>query len=441
MLRLGDVISLEKTQKIKIQDEIEYTIAGVQSYGKGVVNKRKEFGRNLTMKQYQLIEANQLMWCKVDTKNGAFGITKKEHIDSLASTNMCLAKIDTNRILPEFLEKLFRIKFFHENITHLSSGTTNRKYLTPNQLCEQISIPDFTIKEQKDFLEFVNNLENSPIFSHIETQLTLLENLNQAILQEAVQGKLVKQDPNDEPASELLKRIKEEKALRQAQGSKKNKELPPIKPEEIPFEIPENWVWCRLGEICTKITDGTHHSPINSAVGSYKYVTAKNIKDNGIELSNITYVNEKTHKEIYSRCNPTEGDILYIKDGATTGIVTINQLKEEFSMLSSVALLKLPRLISNKYIMYAMRSPFFYKATRDGMYGVAITRVTLQKIKNLFIPLPPLSEQKRIVVEIEKQFALTQQLKEKVLANQQATEQLLKALLHQAFEVEETKIT
>jgi len=78
-------------------------------------------------------------------------------------------------------------------------------------------------------------------------QLRQLETLNQAILQEAVQGKLVPQDPTDGPASELLKRIKAEKA----KSGKKEKPLPPIKPEEIPFEIPENWVWCRLGDLRT----------------------------------------------------------------------------------------------------------------------------------------------------------------------------------------------
>src|SRR5690606_14125294 len=87
---------------------------------------------------------------------------------------------------------------------------------------------------------------------HITFQLTQLENLNQAILQEAIQGKLVAQYPDDEPASELLKRIKAEKAL----SGKKEKALPPIKPEEIPFNIPESWVWCRLGEIAY-VTSGS----------------------------------------------------------------------------------------------------------------------------------------------------------------------------------------
>ena len=70
------------------------------------------------------------------------------------------------------------------------------------------------------------------------------------------------------------------------------------------------------------------------------YVTAKNIKSGGLDLSNITYVNEEVHREIYNRCNPEKGDILYIKDGATCGISTINNLDVEFSLLSSVALIK-----------------------------------------------------------------------------------------------------
>ena len=99
------------------------------------------------------------------------------------------------------------------------------------------------IKMIDKFLFLINDFEK--LNNEYTYQLTQLENLNQAILQEAVQGKLVKQDPDDEPASELLKRIKAEKA----KSGKKENPLPPIKPEEIPFEIPENWVWCRLGEI------------------------------------------------------------------------------------------------------------------------------------------------------------------------------------------------
>ncbi|MDW1133231.1 restriction endonuclease subunit S, partial [Mannheimia haemolytica] len=102
---------------------------------------------------------------------------------------------------------------------------------------------------------------------------------------------------------------------------------------EPPFEIPESWVWVRLGDICLKITDGTHHSPPNIDKGDFLYITAKNIKKDGLDLSKISYVTKEIHNEIFSRCNPEKGDILYIKDGATTGVSIINTLNEPFSML------------------------------------------------------------------------------------------------------------
>ena len=85
-------------------------------------------------------------------------------------------------------------------------------------------------------------------------------------------------------------------------------------------------------------------------------------------------------------------DILYIKDGATTGVVTINNLDEPFSMLSSVALLKQPQAINNRYLFFALKAPFFYETMRSGMTGVAITRVTLNKLQEAIIPLAPLTK-------------------------------------------------
>ena len=241
--------------------------------------------------------------------------------------------------------------------------------------------------------------------------------LKKAILQLAVMGKLVPQDPGDQPASELLKEIEaEKKKLIKAGKIKKQEPLPPIKPEEVPYALPAGWEWVRLGEISNKITDGTHHSPPNADVGQYKYITAKNIKNDGIDLSSITFVTEDVHREIYNRCNPEKGDILYIKDGATTGVVTINDLEEEFSMLSSVALIKLPQGVLHTFLIKVMRSPLFYESIRNDMSGVAITRVTLSKIYSVLIPLPPLAEQKRIVAKVDAIMtlcdALEQQLKD-----------------------------
>ncbi len=233
-----------------------------------------------------------------------------------------------------------------------------------------------------------------------------IDKLRKLILTLAMQGKLVEQDPDDQPAAELLKEIEAEKQrLVKAGRIKRPKDLLPIKSDEVPYELPQGWEWVRLGEAMLKITDGTHHSPPNSEKGDFLYISAKNIKDDGVLLSNATYVTKEIHKEIFSRCDPEFGNILYIKDGATTGIVTINNLKEPFSMLSSVALLKQPSQVDNRYLLFSLRAPFFYEERRAGMTGVAITRVTLKILHDAIIPLPPLPEQHRIVARIDQLMA------------------------------------
>ena len=182
--------------------------------------------------------------------------------------------------------------------------------------------------------------------------------------------------------------------------------------QDVPFEVPSSWVWCCITEVTNKITDGTHNSPINTPKGEYKYVTAKNIKSSGVIIDNITFVSKEVHQEIYSRCNPEKGDILYIKDGATTGIATVNTLDEPFSLLSSVALIKPSHWISNKYLLYYLQSSLCYSSVRETMKGVGITRITLKLIEKWQIPLPPFAEQKRIAIEIEHWFALIDQIEQ-----------------------------
>ncbi len=201
------------------------------------------------------------------------------------------------------------------------------------------------------------------------------------------------------------------------------------------MEPKEGWEKKTLKETCSVITDGTHHSPINTADGKYKYVTAKNIRPWGLDLSNITFVSEEVHKEIVSRCCPQKGDVLYIKDGATTGIAIVNPLDEEFSMLSSVALIR-PRkdILLSEYLCHALNSPSIYEQTRNQMDGAAITRVTLVKIKGFTIPIPPLSEQHRIVSRLDSLSAHVRELEEVTQKTIAECDALKQALLRKVFE-------
>ena len=254
--------------------------------------------------------------------------------------------------------------------------------------------------------------------------------LRELILTLAVQGKLVPQDPADEPVGVLLQKIRAEKDRLIAEGkSKRDKPLAEIAEEEKPFELPEGWEWVRLGSAAKKITDGTHHSPASFSSGDFKYLSAKNIKTWGIDLSDVTYVPAAVHDEIYARCDPEVGDILFIKDGATTGILTINTLAEPFSLLSSVGVIKPSCGLTSEWLARVMRSPYFYSAMRAEMTGVAITRVTLSKLNVALVPLPPLAEQSRIVTRVEELMRLCDALEAKGQLQAAQHAQLVSSLL------------
>ncbi|MBY0473548.1 MAG: restriction endonuclease subunit S [Nitrosomonas sp.] len=335
-------------------------------------------------------------------------------LPSLSEQHRIVAKVDELMALCDQLESQ------HNNAAEAHEKLVNHLLGT---LTQSHSADDFSVNWQR-------------IATHFESLFTTeasIDALKQTLLQLAVMGKLVPQDPNDEPASELLKRIQAEKTRLVAEGEiKKNKPLPPITDEEKPFELPQGWRWVRLGNVLIKITDGTHHSPPNIQKEAFKYISAKNIKSSGIDLSEITYVTKTVHNEIYGRCDPVLGDILYIKDGATTGIATINTLDEPFSMLSSVALLKPSVGTNNQFLLKTITSPLFYAEMRAEMTGVAITRVTLAKLNNALIPLPPLAEQYRIVTKVDELMALCDQLKSTITQARQLQKKLADVIVEQA---------
>ena len=166
---------------------------------------------------------------------------------------------------------------------------------------------------------------------------------------------------------------------------------------------PLRWEKKTLKEVCIKLNDGTHFSPESFETGEYKYVTAKNIKMSGFDFTNITYVPEEVHRPIYERCNPELGDVLYIKDGVTTGIAMVNTLEEEFTLLSSVALLKQDRRIMNGHFLSALlNDENMYTDIRSNMGGAAITRLTIAKLNTIKVILPPIELQTQFAAFVEQ---------------------------------------
>jgi type I restriction enzyme S subunit len=197
-----------------------------------------------------------------------------------------------------------------------------------------------------------------------------------------------------------------------------------------PVTNPKGWDVQKLGTVAKKVTDGTHHSPPIVAVG-VPYITAKHLKEYGLDFfANPWYISEKSHAEIFKRCSPGKGDVLYIKDGATTGIAGINHYDFEFSMLSSLALIKPnTNIFTSEYLVSIMNHPVMRKNILANIAGAAITRLTIAKIKDIPLPIPPIELQREFAQRVQK----VEGLKAKLKASQAQAEAQFNALSQRAF--------
>lgn len=241
-----------------------------------------------------------------------------------------------------------------------------------------------------------------------ELNKTLPDKIKQSILQHAVQGKLVVQNPKDEPASELLKHIKAEKDQLIKDGKiKKEKPLPPITQDEIPYDLPQGWQWVRMQEVYD-VRDGTHDSPKNVTNG-IPLITSKDFKNGKINFDNAKLISADDHQKIEQRSHVDDGDILYSMIGGNIGNMVIVKKERDFS-IKNVALFK--------YYDKKLSEPYFLKLLLEAItfdfknkaFGGAQQFVSLNFIRNYLIPLPPLAEQKRIVAKVEELLNLVNKL-------------------------------
>lgn len=255
-------------------------------------------------------------------------------------------------------------------------------------------------------------------YGKAEEQLTKLnaefpDKLRKSILQQAVQGKLTERDPADEPASELIKRIKTEKeALIKSGKIKKEKLLPAITDEEKPFDIPDTWEWVRLSDICN-ISDGTHQTPTYVEHG-IPFISAQNVKPYRFLPENHRDVSYEDYLEYNKNISPEKGDILMARVGAGIGEAAIIDQDFEFSIYVSLTLIKCySKEFDMMYLLHVLNSPIGRKLAEKKTLGKGASQGNLNLIfiREFVLPIPPLTEQKRIVKRVEELLALCDGLK------------------------------
>ncbi|PZV25047.1 MAG: hypothetical protein DCF12_16325 [Snowella sp.] len=215
-----------------------------------------------------------------------------------------------------------------------------------------------------------------------------------------MQGKLVPQDPSDQPASELLKEIEVEKERLIKEGKiKKSKPLPEITSDEIPYDLPESWEWVKLENIVSILGDGIHGTPQYSEKGEFYFINGNNLSDGVIEIKNNTkkvsieefnkYKKQLNKNSVLVSINGTIGNIAFYNNEK----IILGKSACYFNLLSNINKLYIKKLINSKYFLtYAVNS-----AT-----GTTIKNVSLKAMREFLVPLPSLAEQYRIVEKINR---------------------------------------
>ena len=176
--------------------------------------------------------------------------------------------------------------------------------------------------------------------------------------------------------------------------------------DEIPFAVPEGWAWCRLPNLCKiPITDGTHQTPTYSdKENGIPFLSSKDVTSRKIDWNKIKYITKELHEELQKRIQPCRNDILLAKNG-TTGVAALVDTDKIFDIYVTLAVLRPAEVVHPNYLHYVINSPFCKKQFNGHLTGIGVPNLHLNDICKTIIPLPPLSEQQRIVAKIETIFA------------------------------------
>lgn len=446
-IKLGDFLKLYRIE-CKVQDQAIYKQVTI-SKTRGVFFRGEKQGKNIGRKRQFLIDLdtypNTLLFTRQGVFDGSIGIAPMEVNQCIVTENMPMMSVDTSIVEMEYLKKLLISEYLFEKIRKLKIVGSAQKSIHERDLLKiEIELP--AKSEQVEICKKFNilDVEHNELTGETSNQQNLLKKLRQQILQDAIEGKLTKdwreQNPNVEPASELLKRIEAEKQqLIKDKKIKNQKSLSAITDGEKLFELPENWKWCRFQNITTLITCGIASTPQYLPKGRI-FLSAKNVKPYSFIPEEHKFVSEETYQKIVKNAKPEMGDILLTRVGAGIGEAAIIDQEIDFAFYVSLTLIKFPhQLISSKFILNFLNSNAGIKNAISFTSGKSSSQGNLNvgNVRSFLIPVPPLQEQKEIVRKVEKLFTICSQLEKQITGSKNNIEKLSQSVLKKAFSTPE----
>ena len=428
---LGEVLRHRKGS-ITIDDLISYKLCRVQLHRRGVVLRQHLKGAEIRTKSQQVCRGGDFLIAEMDAKVGGYGFVPAELDGAIVSSHYFLFEVDETKLFPPFLEVVSQAEIIQQQI--VAKGSTNYASVRPsNVLSWKIPLPDLETQKRIAHNFSATQAKLAAVGKEITHQESLLSKLKQAILQEAIEGKLTAgwraENPDVESASELLKRIQTEKArLIAGKKLRAEKPLPPIKAEEVPFEVPEGWVWARLGELGYTQTGTTPDTTVPANFGTFiPFIKPGDISEHGIDYGGegLSELGLSSGRLI------PENSVMMVCIGSSTGKVAVNVCPVSCNQqINAITFLQgtLPRSVE-----VILKSNYFqstlWAATKTGITPI----INKSKWANIAIPLPPLAEQEAIVERVEELMESCRALEEEIERAKEQAGQLLQAVLKEAF--------
>jgi type I restriction enzyme S subunit len=314
-------------------------------------------------------------------------------------------------------------------------------------------VPDISLKTQLKIVDLYSEIkiEQDKAADLLINQKNDINALRLAILEEGVRGKLSKDwresNSTSEDASILLKRIQKEKVhLLKNKEIRNEKPLPPIIKEEIPYELPNGWVWCRLGDTASSYKRDIIDGPFGSNLKATEYVQSgipiirlQNIARNKFLFKSIKYITQEK-AEFLQRHNYDYGDVVICKLGSPTGkacIIPLN-MKPGRIVADIVRYRVNDSVLFNEYLSYSLNAPTTVYQFASEATGITRQRVNLSKIRELVFALPPLEEQKIIAKKMKDLLGFCDEIEQQTQQTKKDIEQLMQSVLREVFEGEKS---
>ena len=330
------------------------------------------------------------------------------------TTELTIIRAIGETVLREYLLWFFKSDYFISNGVKSFTGTAGQQRIHKDYLATCL-IPLPPLAEQK---RIVAKLEEIlPLIDRYEAAWNKLEEFNKrfpgdmqkSILQLAIQGKLVEHRPEEGTGEELFQQIQAEKqTLVKAGKIKKEKPLPDIAEDEIPFDIPESWKWVRLRDIISVLGDGIHGTPVFDDTGGYYFVNGNNLVKGKIVFKTDT---KKVSIDEYEKHKkPLDENTILISINGTIGNYAF-YAGEPIILGKSACYFSVLTGIDKEFIRHLLNTKFFMDYAVKEATQTTIKNVSLKAMRMFPVPLPPLAEQKRIVAKLEEILPLCERLK------------------------------